>query len=75
MFFSAETLDGTDEERKACAFMLLVSFSRFQIDESLKNEIRAAFPDTRKFRALGMWAAFQTAKRIAEIQSANYIEN
>lgn len=67
----AESLDGTKEEQLAAAFMLLVSFSHLQVDENLKRDLRAAFPDLGKQRAFAIWAAFQTAKRISEFQSAN----
>lgn len=64
-FSVADAFGGTPAEKCAVAFMLLVSFSRFEVDRDLMNALEEFYPcyDTR--RAFGMWSAFHTARTIA----------
>lgn len=64
----ADKMEGTPGEKLAATFMLLVSFSRFQIDSSLKEDLEKEFPDSGTQRAFGVWSAFMTAKKIASWQ-------
>ncbi|GMH39225.1 hypothetical protein BSKO_07123 [Bryopsis sp. KO-2023] len=66
VFEATEDMEGSEAEKFAASFMLLVSFSRFQIDENLKQDLKKRFPDFDVCRAMAMWAAFQTAKKTAE---------
>ncbi|GMH40350.1 hypothetical protein BSKO_08254 [Bryopsis sp. KO-2023] len=82
VFEVAEKLDGTESEEFAAAFMLLVSFARFQIDESLKKDFESHYQNFDTRRAMCAWAAFQTARRIAGWQGEalsrhlkKYLEN
>lgn len=66
---TTDELDGTKTEQLAVAFMLFVSFSRFQIDKELEQDMEEQFPDYRVRQAFGIWSSFQTARRISEWQN------
>ena len=46
--------------------MLLISFARFQIDDTIRDDLAKHFPDEHTRKAMGMWTAFQTAKAISK---------
>lgn len=58
----------TPAEKFATAFMLLVAFAHFEIDEEVLRGLKKHFPNNRMCRAFGMWSAFQTAATIARWQ-------
>ncbi|GMH38977.1 hypothetical protein BSKO_06875 [Bryopsis sp. KO-2023] len=70
VFSAAEEMEGSEAERFAASFMLLVAFARFQIDDSFLADLEKRFPDFDVRRAMCMWASFRTARNIANWQHA-----